>query len=306
MIQEINSEIIHRSIFVVPPLARDNNGIFSKKENKKIIEHLINSGVKNLMYGGNANFYNIRPTEFKSILKNLKNLIEDETWLIPSIGPDFGKMKDQTDIVKELGFPTLMILPYMEGGTKENGRVLAIESISKRFGMPVILYIKDENYISPKNVLKLCRNNNVCGIKYAIVKKDPSKDTYLKELINLIDSKLIISGIGEKPVISHFKDFGLKCFTTGSGSIAPRLSIKLFESLKNGILKESYSIRSKFLNFENLRDKYGPPQVLHLGVNACGIAKLGEMQPIWGIIEKNIENIILKESQQLLMDNQNI
>ena len=300
---ELDSDQLKKSVIAVPPVARDENGFFSENENKKIINYLVFNGIKNLMYGGNADFYNVRPSEFKSILINLKSLISDDICMIPSIGPDYGKMIDQTEIIKELGFSTAMILPYMEGGSREEGRSLAIENVSKKLGLPVILYLKNENYLSPKIVSKLVKKNIICGIKYAIVRKNPSEDNFLKELINLVNKELIISGIGEKPVVNHFKDFGLKSFTTGSGSIAPNLSMKLLKSLQINNYEESLAIRSKFLDFEDLRDNYGPSRVLHYGVNSCKIAKLENMQPLWGIFKEEEKDLIFKESTKLFETN---
>ena len=47
---------------------------------------------------------------------------------------------------------------------------------SKKLGLPVILYLKNENYLSPKIVSKLVKKNIICGIKYAIVRKNPSEE----------------------------------------------------------------------------------------------------------------------------------
>ena len=53
----------------------------------------------------------------------MKSLVSDDICMIPSIGPDYGKMIDQTDIIKELGFSTAMILPYMEGDQEKREEV---------------------------------------------------------------------------------------------------------------------------------------------------------------------------------------
>lgn len=38
----------------------------------------------------------------------------------------------------------------------------------------------------------------ISWIKYAIVREDPAVDPYLTRLIDLVDRKLIVSGIGEQ------------------------------------------------------------------------------------------------------------
>ncbi len=64
-----------------------------------------------LLYGGNANFYNIGLHEYASMLDALTELAAPGTWVIPSVGPDYGKLLDQAAVLKTRKFPTAMVLP---------------------------------------------------------------------------------------------------------------------------------------------------------------------------------------------------
>ena len=45
-------------------------------------------------------------------------------------------------------------------------------------------------------------DSGVCvGIKYAVVRDDPSQDKYLEGLLSRVDRSKVISGIGERPAI---------------------------------------------------------------------------------------------------------
>ena len=48
-----------RSVLAVPPLARNGDLTLNRAANAALIRHLEAGGVSTLMYGGNANFYNI-------------------------------------------------------------------------------------------------------------------------------------------------------------------------------------------------------------------------------------------------------
>src|SRR3546814_13494999 len=72
----------------------------------------------------------------------------------------------------------------------------------------------------------------VAAIKYAIVRADPAKDAFLSELVDLVDRAIIISGMGERPALVHWREFGLASFTSGSVCVAPRASQAILQALQ--------------------------------------------------------------------------
>ena len=92
-------------------MARHDNLTFNREANATLIRHLESGGVRSLLYGGNANFYNISMGEYASTLEALAELAGSDTWIIPSVGPDYGKMMDQAAILRNSPFPTAMALP---------------------------------------------------------------------------------------------------------------------------------------------------------------------------------------------------
>src|SRR5450830_126980 len=88
------------SPLAVPPVARNADLSLNLTENGKLIRHLEQGGIRFLMYGGNANFYQSQVSEYAQVLSMLADLSSEQTWIIPSVGPDFGKMMDQVPILK--------------------------------------------------------------------------------------------------------------------------------------------------------------------------------------------------------------
>src|ERR687884_1237919 len=99
------------SVLAVPPLARNADLTFSRAANTALVRHIEAGGVSTLLYGGNANFYNIGLYEYAGILDGLAEIAAPKTWVIPSVGPDFGRMIDQAAVLKARKFPTAMALP---------------------------------------------------------------------------------------------------------------------------------------------------------------------------------------------------
>ena len=170
------------SVIAVPPLARHDDLNLNREANATLIHHLESGGVRSLLYGGNANFYNISLGEYVSTLEVLADLAGADTWVIPSVGPDYGKMMDQAAVLRNSPFPTAMALPLGFPATPD-GVATGLRRFAEATGKPVLVYIKAENYLRPDLVAKLVADGLVSAIKYALVVKDPAHDPYLRALL---------------------------------------------------------------------------------------------------------------------------
>jgi len=263
----------------VPPLARHRDLTISNADNRALIQYLEDGGVRTLLYGGNANLYNIGAGELPELLDMLEQEAGDDTWVIPSVGPDYGKLMDQLEVLKGRDFPTVMILPLAFPATGD-GLTTGIRRFAEALGKPVIVYIKNDGYLEPLQVAALADDGLVAAIKYATVRKDPGEDPYLRKLIEVVDRQIIVSGIGERPAIVHLRDFGLQGFTSGSVCVAPNSSMKILALCKAHRWKEAEEERKSFLPLEDCRDSYSPIRVLHDAVTLAGIADMGPMLPM--------------------------
>jgi dihydrodipicolinate synthase/N-acetylneuraminate lyase len=267
------------SVIAVPPLARHRDLTISTADNRALIQYLEEGGVRTLLYGGNANLYNVGASELPELLDMLEEEAGDDTWIIPSVGPDFGKLVDQLAPLKGRGFPTVMILPLAFPATGD-GVATGIRRFAERFGKPVIVYIKADGYLEPSQVAALVNDGLVAGIKYATVRADPRDDVYLRALLDVVDRRIVVSGIGERPAIIHLRDFGLQGFTSGSVCVAPNSSMRILALCKARRWDEAAEEREHFLPLENLRDVFSPIRVLHDAVTLAGIADMGPMLPM--------------------------
>jgi dihydrodipicolinate synthase/N-acetylneuraminate lyase len=274
-----------RGVFAVPPLARSSNAHRSIDfaANDLIVRHITAGGITRLIYGGNAFLYHITLGEYQQLLEWLSG-ISGEYWIIPSIAPSFGQAMDQAALLRKHQFPCAMILPCgdprdargLERGYREIGEAAATK---------LILYLKDENnFGSDKEagldtVARLVDDGICIGIKYAVVREDPSHDAYLDALLARVDRNLVISGIGERPAVVHLRDWELPGFTTGSGCIAPGLSQKLFAACGREDFDTASDLRAHFLPLEDLRDSWGPARVLHHATELADIARTGPVPP---------------------------
>ncbi len=274
-----------RSVVAVPPLARHPDLTLNKEANRALIRYLEAGGVRSLMYGGNANFYHVPISAYQMTLEMIAELAGADTWVLPSAGPDYGRLMDQAAILRHLPFPTAMMLPMSFPFTDE-GLGAGIRRFTDQLGKPAVVYIKSGDYIKPDTLAGLAQEGRVAAIKYAAVRDDPADDPYLEALAKVVDRKLLVSGIGERPAIVHLRDFGLTSFTSGSVCVAPRGSMKLLKLLQDKHYDEAERVRAAYLPLEDCRDSISPIRVLHDAVTLSEIAEMGPILPLLSGLDK--------------------
>jgi dihydrodipicolinate synthase/N-acetylneuraminate lyase len=285
-------------VFAVPPLARrqDPQRTLDFEQNTLIARHIIDGGIRRLLYGGNAFLYHISLAEFDQVLDWLSDLPED-VWAIPGIGPNYGVAMDQAALLRRHHFPGAMILPC--GDPRDAvGLEAGYREIADAAQTKLIVYLKDETNFGPDRAAGLDAiarlvNDGICiAIKYAVVRNEPAHDSYLEALLERIDRKFVISGIGERPAVAHLRDWQLPGFTTGSGCIAPRLTQELFAACQSGDFEKANEVRAEFIPLEDLRDAWGPAKVLHAATDLAGIAATGPLPPFTtGLAAEQLESL---------------
>lgn len=298
----LSPDHVRRSVMAVPPLARMANGRIDAAANAAIIRHIEAGGVRLLLYGGNANVYHLPLGEYEPLLELLAGTAGPETLVVPAAGPTYGLLLEHARMLRGSGYPTAMVLPQ-QGVTTSAGVATGIRKFVEAAEMPALVYIKHDGFLEPADVAALVSDGLVSGIKYATVRTDTSEDSYLRELVGVVDPRIVISGIGEQPAIVHLRDFGLGGFTTGCGCVAPRLSQRLLATALAGRWEEAERIRRVFEPLEDLRNAISPIRVLHEAVAAAGIASTGPLLPLLDLVEEAHRPAIAAAARALVAAN---
>jgi dihydrodipicolinate synthase/N-acetylneuraminate lyase len=288
-----------RSVIAVPPLARHADLSVNQAANRDLIRHLEDGGVRTLMYGGNANFYHVGVSEYASIVDFLADAVGPDTWVLPSVGPDYGKAIDQAAILRTRAFPTAMLLPMTFPFT-DGGLAAGIRRFTDALGKPAVIYIKSDNYIAPQTLAALVQEGRVTSVKYAVVRKDWSNDSYLRSLTAAVGTDIMVSGIGERPAIIHMRDYGLTSFTSGSVCVGPRGSMQLLRLLQQKRYDEAEKIRAAYMPLEDCRDEVNPIRVLHDAVTVSGVADMGPMLPMLEGVDETVRARLQPVARALL------
>ena len=290
---------LQSSVVAVPPLARHADLTLNREANRTLMRHLEAGGVRSVMYGGNANFYHLGVSDYAAVIDSLAEAAGPDTWVLPSVGPEYGRMLEQAAVLRPRTFPTAMLLPMSFPFTSD-GLATGIRHFTDALGKAAVLSIKADPYLQPEALGKLFDEGRIVAIKYAVVRADPSNDPYLAEIVRVMPRDRVVSGIGERPAIVHARDFGLSSFTTGSGCIAPRGSMELLKLLSGGRYRAAERVRADYIALEDLRDAISPIRVLHDAVTLAGIADMGPMLPLLTGLDEAQRARVAPVARQLL------
>ena len=300
-------------VFSVPPLARvpGKERAIDFEQNSRIVRYLAEGGISRFIYGGNAFLYHVTLAEYEQLLEWLSAIQQDGLWFIPSAGPSYGRLMDQAPLLRRFAFPCVMTLPC--GDPRDAaGLERGLREFADAADAHLMLYLKEEtnmgaNLAAGLDAVARLVDEGICiAIKYAVVREQPEKDAYLDQLLLRVDRRKVISGIGERPAITHLRQWGLPGFTTGSGCLAPAMSAAVFSACHDGKFAEAERIRSRFLAFEDLRDAWGPARVLHHALELAGIADTGPIPPFVSELSAEQKNQIDRVAQELLTQQQEL
>ena len=290
---------VDSSVIAVPPLARDASFKVCAEQNRRLIRHIEAGGIRIFLYGGNAVFYHIRPSEYAEVLGVLAEAAAPGTDIVPSAGPAWGLSMDQAAILRDHPFPTAMVLPH-QGLNTPDGVATGLRHFAEAYGKPIVVYLKSDNYLTPALTAALVRDGLVSWIKYAIVRPDERQDDFLTELLDAVDPRMVVSGMGEQPVIHHLRDRGLAGFTTGCGCVQPALSAAMLTACKAGDWDGAEAIRARFQPLEDLRNGINPVRVLHEAVTASGVADMGPILPLLSGLSDSERAAVTAAARELL------
>jgi len=272
-----------QGLFAVPPLPRQPDRRIDFDACGRVACYIGAGGVSRFLYGGNAFLYHVTLAEYEELLEWLASF-PVPGFVLPGIGPSFGRAIDQARLLRRYRFRCALMLPCSDPRDAE-GLEHGLREIADAAGLSLMLYLKSDDGFGRDReraiaaIGRLVDDGVAAAIKYAIVRTSPESDPYLAALVQRVDPRRIISGMGEKPAVAHFRSHDLRGLTTGSGCIAPRLSNALLHACLDKDWTRGESLRTEFLPLEDLRDGWGPARVLHHAVELAEIAATGPIPP---------------------------
>lgn len=295
----LDPAVIARSVWAVPPLALTADLTVNDAANRRLLGHIAAGGVTTVLYGGNANVYGFTAALFQEVAEAAADWAAADAWVIPSVGPDWGKLMDHAAVLARLDYPAAMALP-MFGPSDPAGIERALRTFVDRAGIPLIVYIRATDYLPPVALGRLVADGTVFALKYAAPRPDPAVDPYLQAILEHVPASRVVSGFGEPPALPHMETFGLAGFTAGCVCIAPRRSIAILAALRARDFDTARDLMRPLRDLEALRDTHGPIPVIHAAVALAGVAETGPILPMISDVDPALRGDIEAAATSLL------
>jgi dihydrodipicolinate synthase/N-acetylneuraminate lyase len=287
------------SVLSVPPLPLKADLGIAEAECAKLVRHIEAGGVTTILWGGNAQLQHWPVSRYAELLQMAESTAAAESWVVPSAGPDYGKLLDEARILAGTRFPTAMMLP-MAAHTNPAGVGRAVRDFVQAMGKPAIVYIRQANYVAPDELGRLVSDGQVCAVKYAVDRPSFRADPYLAQLVDSVGPDRIVSGFGEIPAVAHLDAYHLAGFTAGCVCIAPRLSMRILAALKARDIAGAEGMLDPIRPLEGLREKLSPIRVIHEAVRLAGVADTGPIYPMLTNVDAQHHAAIEAAAKRLL------
>ena len=252
--------------------------ITPRREDRKVdvdgihhnVRHLIENGVNFIMPEcGTGLVYDASLEEYEAVVAAFIDSAGEEAYVVPGIGPGFGRALEMGAIARSLDADGVMIMPIV-GPASAEGVYNGLKEITKAVQLPTILYQRRLDIMPVDDVVRLCELDGVVGLKYAV----EDLDAFQAIAEKASSRAAMICGMAEDPSIAYM-EHGAIGFSSGMANFVPRMSLTLLHKFAEGNKAEAQRLRSLMLPFEDFRGENGArysSSALHTAMDYAGLA----------------------------------
>lgn len=260
----------YKSVMVVTTTPRHPDRSVDVDGVKRNARYLVDRGVRMLMpQCGTGLVYDESLEAYRHTVAAMMDAVGDQAYVIPGIGPGYGRALEMGQIARDLGVDAMMIMPIV-GPASPEGVYTGLNDLIQSLDLPMVLYLKDARLMPVESTTRLARMKNVHAIKYAVTDFDLF-DTLVNEVG---DDTVLLCGMAEKPAVA-FMDHGAKGYSSGMANFVPKLSLALHAAYFSGDRAEVERIHALMVPFEDIRSegrgKY-TASAIHVALERIGLA----------------------------------
>ena len=237
---------------------------------RKNVQYLVQHGVDFIMPEcGTGMVYDASLEEYEAVVGTYLDAAGDAAYIVPGIGPGFGRSIEMGHIARSLGVAGVMIMPVV-GPASANGVYNGFREIAKAVQLPTVLYQRRLDIMPVNDVVSLCELDEVVGLKYAV----EDVDAFDRIVERAGDRAAMVCGMAEDPCIDYMSH-GAVGFSSGMANFVPRMSLTLREKFMAGNKAEAERLRMLMVPFEDFRGENGARysgSALHAAMDYVGLA----------------------------------
>jgi 5-dehydro-4-deoxyglucarate dehydratase len=192
----------------------------------KLLEHPIAAIV---VAGGTGELYSLTPAEYTRVVELTTLAIEDRVPVIAGVGFGQRLAVEMAQAAEKAGADGILAFPPYYPEAEDEGLVEYYRAIGKATRLGMLIYTRDWASFSPLLVERLTAIPTLIGWK------DGQGDIRrLQMIMNHVGDRLHwIGGAGDDMVRAYFS-IGVTTFTSSIATVAPQLSLKLWELAGSG------------------------------------------------------------------------
>ena len=237
---------------------------------RKNVQYLVQHGVDFIMPEcGTGMVYDASLEEYEAVVGTYLDAAGDAAYIVPGIGPGFGRSIEMGHIARSLGVAGVMIMPVV-GPASANGVYNGFREITKAVQLPTVLYQRRLDIMPVNDVVSLCELDEVVGLKYAV----EDLDAFDRIVERAGDRAAMVCGMAEDPCIDYMSH-GAVGFSSGMANFVPRMSLTLRNKFMTGDGAEAERLRVLMVPFEDFRGENGARysgSALHAAMDYVGLA----------------------------------
>ena len=187
----------------------------------KLLEHPIAAVVA---AGGTGELYSLTPAEYVRVVELTTHAVEDRVPVIAGVGFGQRLAAEMAQAAEKAGADGILAFPPYYPQAEDEGLVEYYRAIGEATRLGMLIYSRDWANFTPSMVERLTQIPTLVGWK------DGQGDiSRLQMIINHIGDRLHwIGGAGDDMVAAYFS-IGVTTFSSSIATVAPRLSLKLWE-----------------------------------------------------------------------------
>jgi len=192
----------------------------------KLLEHPIAAIV---VAGGTGELYSLTPAEYTRVVELTALAIEDRVPVIAGVGFGQRLAVEMAQAAEKAGADGILAFPPYYPEAEDEGLIEYYRAIGKATRLGMLIYTRDWASFSPSMVERLTAIPTLIGWK------DGQGDIRrLQMIMNHVGDRLHwIGGAGDDMVRAYFS-IGVTTFTSSIATVAPQLSLKLWELAGSG------------------------------------------------------------------------
>ncbi len=272
----------------VTPFREDGGVDYASLE--KNVEFLVAHRLEVIVPCGNTGeFYSLGLEEAKAVTKFVAEKVDGRAKVLAGIGYDTKTAGQMASFARDVGADAVMIHQPVHPYLTTEGLVRYYTEIARAVEIGVVLYVRHEA-IDREVLDRVTALENVLAVKYAI-NDLPS----FGGLVQSIDNPVVwVCGTAEMWAPFFFV-VGAEGFTSGLVNIAPEMSLKMLQGLREGDRASVQAIWREVAPLERLRAKAHSGYnvaVIKEGMDLLGLAANRIREPGSGLDETDRQELI--------------